>query len=267
MINNEEKAISIIKSELRGIGVLDGDENMIWKSPDNNYTFRMSRSELYNDNFYNNMPRYIINVEVLNEIGIKMFEMKFSELDAIRILDNIQEFAGGDMYYQTGDGFIIPINAKNTLLDSYEIQLEYIYEVEDKTMSAINYDPTEKYDPSMCDNSRFVYRDILMKIVQYNPIENRLITRVTIKLDCDEINDFAFKLFFASIMDIDFPEEYGDVLDKIDYYVSIGSHEREMLDLSLMPNINPPTEYFMNQPIYSNNNLMTLNLPKTNYKK
>ena len=181
----------------------------------------------------------MVTVEVLNEIGIKMFDMKFNELDAISILDNIQEFAGG-AYTDTGCSFIIPINASNTLMNSYQIYLENIFELEDKTMKAIDYNPTDDYYcDSDIDNRRYAFRDILLKIQQYNPMEEKLINRVTIKLNYDEISDFAFTIFFVSIVDIDFPEEYEDVLDRIDTYVTLGSYSNEMMDLITSPTRKP----------------------------
>lgn len=265
-MNNEEKAINIIREELKGVGVIDGDENMIWKSPDKHYTFKISRTELGNNNLYNNLPRYMVTVEVLNEIGIKMFNMRFNELDAVRILDNIQEFTGG-AYTDTGCSFIIPINASNTLMNSYQIYLENIFELEDKTMKAVGYNPTDDYYcDSDIDDRTYTFNDILLKIQQYNPMDERLINRVSIKLSYDEINDFAFTLFFVSIIDIDFPKEYEDVLNRIDTYVALG-HSNEMMDLSLKPLNNPPRNDFMNPPIENGinnyNNLMTLKIPES----
>lgn len=234
----------ILKGELEGLGCIDGDDNMIWKSPDNSYTFKISRSEL--DNLNPIMPRYLISIIVENTIGTKVLELRFNELDAVRILDNIEEFCGGDVYYQKGENFIIPVSTTDTSLNSYTIYLENIFE-----------------DNYIAGNGKEIYRDILFKIKQYNPIENITIDRVTIVLGYEDICDLAFKLFFEAIIDIDFPDSMNlfDTLNRIDEYVSMGPNACRMTDY------NPPTYHwngnnnFMNPPTEAPNTITPVNIP------
>lgn len=211
-------SVRIIREELKGMGVIDGNDNMIWKSPDRNYTFKISRSEL--DNVNPLLPRFIISIIIENEIGIKILELRFSEIDAVRILDNIEVFCGGDEFYNEGENFIIPINPTNTSLNSYMIYLENIYKVD--TLKIGN-------------NTKTIYKDIAFKIKQYNPLDGSLIDRVSMLLSYEDINDLAFKLFFECLIDIDFPENYDKTLDRIDEYISNGSNALRMMDYHLDP--------------------------------
>lgn len=259
-MNNYDKAKSMLITELKGLGIIDGDESMIWKSPDNDFTFKINRVEIGDFSPYNTNPRYMNTIEVLNDIGIKILELRFSEIDAVRILDNFQEFVSGD-YSNVGDSIIIPISTTNTTLNSYSILLENIFDFEDRSMRADNYDPYEVYDNlvndqfengcnkyNMRQEDRFSYREILLKIQQYNPIENKIVNRVSMRLSMDDIESFAYALFFISIIDIEFTDEYKEVLDRIDTFVTVGKLERPTTDYNINC-ITGVNENFMNPPI------------------
>jgi hypothetical protein len=243
-------SIRIIREELKGIGVIDGDDNMIWKSPDKSYIFKISRSELENLNpLY---PRFIISIIIENNIGIKILELRFSELDAVRILDNIEVFCNGEVYYQVQDNFIIPINPNNTSLNSFIIYLENVYDVETVTVG---------------NNTKTIYNDISFKIKQYNPLDGSLIDRVSMLLSYEDINDLAFKLFFECLIDIDFPKDMDPVLERIDDYISNGSNALRMMDYHLDPlpprNNTNIIEDIDKSSMYESNMIhMNINIPK-----
>ena len=182
----------------RIININGGNETMEWYSPNNEFKFVINR---YENTLWNNENdgHFVITVYIYNNIGILLAQLKFSEIDAIRILDSINEFQY-EMECQTGSSELIYINANNLRLDNKMIYLE-----------RLNVCPPDDYE--IIPGYRF--RDINFRINQYSPFHQTIINIVNIVLSTEELEELSFKLFFYTLIDIDLPEKYNIELENL----------------------------------------------------
>lgn len=233
---------NIINAEIRGkYEVCDGDDIM-WYSPEKDYKFEIYRYDV-NPNLIKSDrdPKFNIVVKVYdNNINIKICEFNFSEIDAIRILDEIANF--NEYCYQTYDSTDIFINPSNTDGICYMIDIENIFETEERTL----------YGKPITINN-----DVRLKILEYGREE--WVPVVTMKLSLDELNDFAFTIFFYSLIDLDIDDSRMDNIEnyivmKEDYgYGNMGSNKTDILyDNNAYSN--PEHEIVVNNNPFSNYN-------------
>ena len=186
------------------INLNGGSKDMEWYSPNREFKFVINR---YENNLWNNDTdgHFVITVDIFNNIGILITQLKFSEIDAIRILDAINNFQY-EMECQTGSSMYIYINANNLRLDNKIIFLE-----------RLNVCPPDDYE--MID--KYYFRDISFKINQYSPFHQTIITIINIVLSQEELENLAFKLFFYTLIDIELPEKYNIELENLvqDLYI------------------------------------------------
>ena len=138
--------IENIKENIMGMN--GGNETMEWYSPNKEFKFVINRFE-NTLQCTENDGHFIITVDIFNNIGILITQLKFSEIDAIRILYAINEFQY-EMECQTGSSMYIYINADNLRLDNKIIYLE-----------RLNITPIDDYESI----PGYKFRDISFKIV------------------------------------------------------------------------------------------------------
>lgn len=223
---DKEMVDDMMKNELMSMGVLDGDDEMIWINKDKQYKFIINRTEISESRF--NMlpgdPKYNINITIKdNMTGVTIDELNFSEIDAVRILD---EIAGHCEYcYNSYDSSCIYINPSNTDIVAHMIILENIFESEYTT--EFNKPVTK-------------IRDIMFQILKYSIYhQERTEPTVTMKLSMEELNDLAFHLFFESLIDLDIEDRRMDEIE--DYIIDDNPKNK--------PQIDPNSEEYYSRPI------------------
>lgn len=193
-----DQVIRMINEEIRGI--IDGDKNMTWISPDKRFKFALDRTENSMINYENpDSGKFIVIINIFdNFTGVFIMTLRFSELDTIRILESIVDFY--ENYYQTYDSYYIYINPKNTFMENNIIYLENIHEV-------IN-SPT----------GQEINHDVLFKI-QTHQYGQTIFDKIVMKLSYDDLYDLTFHLFFNAIIDIDIDDKYIDQIEYIEDYI------------------------------------------------
>jgi hypothetical protein len=114
----------IVKSELKSLGIINGDDEMIWKSPDKSLYFEVNREDAYCSREEFKGYRYICTINVKNNLSVPICKISFSELDAIRILEGFVEFSN-PTFFNSNNYVYIPINP-NIGLDTYSIEIEQV---------------------------------------------------------------------------------------------------------------------------------------------
>lgn len=183
----------ILKNELKNIGIINGDDEMVWKSPSQDLYFEVSReySSLKTDT--EGGYQYICTITIKNDLRMPISKIVFSELDAIRILEGFMEFTN-PMWEYSNNTVWIDINPSSSL-EKYIIELSEI-QIEDLP-------PT-----------------LIFKINKYHTIYQTTVPVVTMNLTFEQLNDLAFHLFFALLIDIEIPVEYDEIMYKIEDYVT-----------------------------------------------
>lgn len=177
------------------MGLIRGDEEMEWISPNREFKFVINR---YENRLWNNDQdgHYVITIDIINMIGVHIIQIKFSEIDAVRILDSINTFLY-DWNGGSGESMTIYMEAPNNL----RMENEIIY------MERILVDEEKEYK----ENNTI--RDILFQIRQYSSFHETLIPIVTTVLGTEELENLAFQIFFYSLIDIDIPMQYNQQLE------------------------------------------------------
>lgn len=183
----------ILNSELKGLGIINGDDEMVWKSPDQSLIFEVSRDYSHSKTGIEAGYQYICTINVKNNIGIPITKILFTELDAIRILSGFVDFATPS-YYVQDNVIYIDINPNNTYLEKHTIVLQNI--------------KIENMD------------NVLFQINKYNPYQQMIANVVTIPMTHEQLNDLAFHLFFALLIDIEIPEELDEEMFRIEDYIT-----------------------------------------------
>lgn len=220
----------IMKNELKGLGIINGDDEMIWKSPDKSLYFEVIREDANYSREEFKGYRYICTINVKNNLSVPICRISFSELDAIRILHSIAEFCSSD--YILDDTIFIPMGIMNGL-DSYTLSLE-------------NITPPGELDT------------VILRIEKYNPIYQCMANVVTLHLTYEQLNDLSFHLFFSLLIDIDVPIEVEPLMHDIEDYITTGINWVYARRRNQMNNIQ--TVYNnLQQPIIPINNIVTVN--------
>ena len=71
---------------MNNIGIVSNDGEMEWKSPFNQYIFKIKRHE---PNPSIGMTNYRIEIDIINNLNVFITKLVFNELDCVRILDSM----------------------------------------------------------------------------------------------------------------------------------------------------------------------------------
>lgn len=181
----------IINNELKSLGIINGEDEMAWKSPDKSLYFEASREDSSVKTLSDGGYRYVCTLSIKNNLKMPISEIKFTELDCIRILEGFVDFVYPEWYYNDNTVYIA-INP-NGNLDTYTIELSEI--------------PIGDI------------KGVLFKITKYNTIYQQVVPVVTIPMEFVQLQNLAFHLFFSLLIDIEVPVEYEEVMYKIEDYI------------------------------------------------
>ena len=192
-------------------GCINGDEVMEYYSTDRKYKFRIYRTESNPKSYYN---IYRITIEVYDGIiGCPIMKMSFDEYTCIDILFNAA--VSMDLLTEIQDSNAIYINPDTSNLNGYMITITGIF----------GSNPIENFDKNspmnyMDRNNKIYDKDIRLDIYERSYIYDNLTPMVSMDMTWEELSEFCFHVFFATIIDLDFPEEYADKLEQIEMFVS-----------------------------------------------
>ena len=95
-------------------GIIEKGDNMkIEITPEIDLSVRRFNNQVY---FSDNNSNYIVEVQIMNKLGVLLYTFRFNEFDAIRILDCIDQFQydfGGETY----SNILIELPPMNSLLN------------------------------------------------------------------------------------------------------------------------------------------------------
>lgn len=113
-------------------------------------------------------------------LGTTITQIRFSEIDAIRILDSMTAFTEWDG--GSGESMIIYINPSTMQLFTqiFDLQRINLSEYPDDT----------------------IIRDIKFNINHYSKMHGLMVPLSTIMLCDEELNDLIFKIFFVALLDV-----------------------------------------------------------------
>ena len=200
----------IIMGELGGC--INGDETMIYYTPDRKYKFIIYRTEINTGNYYDD---YRITIEVYDGIiGNPIMSMNFNTFTCVDILFNIA--VTPDILIESQDSNCIYINPDTSNLNGYMITVTAIFGNHVSSELGPN---SPMYN--VVDSMNNIYeKDVRLEIFERSYIYDNMTSMISVDLTYDELSDFAFHVFFATIIDLDFPEEYRDKLEQIEMFVS-----------------------------------------------
>lgn len=188
----------VLMMNLKLMNIIKDDDNMIWTSPYRDIIFEINRMEnTMSEYFQEYWGKYIISITVKNNLGTTITEIRFSELDAVRILDAMTAFLEVREGY--GDSTIIYINPNNSMLENYMFDLEVI--------------PLPKN--MMNDEEPLKDRDIRFNINVYSPFMGKICTLATMLLSGEELNNLAYSIFFVGLLDAEVDPDTGELVNEI----------------------------------------------------
>jgi len=186
------------------MGVIENKEDMEWRSPFGQYIFRIKRYEpelRFGD--YN----YRIEINIFNNLGVFVTKLQFNEIDAVRIIDNIN-FIIFDCNYEAYSSIYIEVSM-DTNLDCKSLYLQILPLDGDDV-----YTNNNNLNPIYYNNVYDDVRDIDFKILNYNPIKEQQVPIVNFNASPGELEELAFCIYFACLIDIDIPPEESKILDR-----------------------------------------------------
>ena len=193
-------------------GCINGDETMVYYTPDKKYKFIIYRTEIYTNNYYDD---YRITIEVYDGIiGNPIMSMNFNTFTCVDILFNIA--VTPDILIESQDTNCIYINPDTSSLNGYMIMVTSIFGVNVSSEIGSN---SPMYN--VVDSMNNIYeKDVRLDIFERSYKYDNVIPMISMDLTYDELSDFAFHVFFATIIDLEFPEECRDKLEQIEMFVS-----------------------------------------------
>ena len=193
-IGMEDYINSTVKDELKNLGIINGDDEMVWKSPSQDLYFEVIREYSTSKYVVKEGYQYVCTLNIKNELKITLASIKFTEIDAIRILSGFVDFCNPMWEFGGTNIVYIDINPNNTTMEKYTIVLEEI--------------PLGELP------------GVLFKINKYHPYYQSIATVCTMVLTFEQLNDLAFHLFFALLIDIEVPVEYDEQMFAIEDYIT-----------------------------------------------
>ena len=195
----------LLRDEVMGIIGIGGDI-VEWKPANGIYVFHISRQP---NQLWASESQYIITIEIFTNLGTKLLELRFNEIDALRILDCFAVYSNEYPNEIDDDEMYIHINPNNTRLETHVIKLHRI-------MQQRVY--VNQYGQQVTHND-----DIIFTISQVSNTHQNMVNLVSMNLSYEELDDLAFKLFFVGLIDIsDIREvsyEYNEAFSRVENYI------------------------------------------------
>ena len=182
-------------------GIIEkGDDMKIEITPEIDLSVRRFNNQVY---FSDNNSNYIVEVQIMNKLGVLLYTFRFNEFDAIKILDCIDQFQydfGGETY----SNMLIKLPPMNSLLN-----IPYLF-FQWGGIDKIEYDRVASDDYNDIP-------DILFEIREYSPMNEIMKTLFRFSISENTLDDISFAIYFVSILDIiqELPMEYQSSAENI----------------------------------------------------
>lgn len=185
---------------LKLANIIKDEEDLVWESPFRDIFFHISRVENTIGIYKETWGRYIITIDVKNNLGTTITQIRFSELDAIRILDSMTAFTewGGG----SGESMYIQINPNTTQLYDHIFYLQ-----------RLNL-------PEYPDDQ--IIRDIKFDVNSYSKMHGQMVPLTTILLCDEELNDLVFKIFFVALLDVQMDPDNEEIISQLAERIVVG---------------------------------------------
>lgn len=176
--------------------IREGEDNMDWFSPDRQFKFIIEREPTI---FLNSDYQYIISIHIQNILGVELYKISFNEIEAVRILDQLNWFL-----YET----------EQQLYSSTTIQLESNIQYNTIDYIELLWDDIDEQNPFYYKSYEYL-RNIKFTISSHNNQFGTIVPICTIYLSDEELNDFMFKLYFISLIDVELQQSYENELENV----------------------------------------------------
>ncbi len=189
----------MVLTNMKLCNIIKGEDTMIWYSPNKDFHIVINKYD-------NTLPflgsKYIITLELYNNLNVKLYETKFNEIDAIRILNSFQSFL--DCEGQSYANFSIYLNnPSNPRLD-----VSYFF------VQNIIRDDIDELDENNNLNEDY-YRDILFQWNIYNTFQEKIVNILNIYLKEEELMELCFDIFFVALLDTQLDPIYQNDIDNL----------------------------------------------------
>ena len=192
----------VLMMNLKLMNIIKDDDNMIWTSPYRDIIFEINRMEnTMSEYFQEYWGKYIISITVKNNLGTTITEIRFSEIDAVRILDAMTFFLT-EGSYGYGDSMLIELNTSNS-------NLNYPY----FNFEVVNYTPDSYIEDDMLEE-----RNIKFDVKINSPFYRKNQVLCTIFMNHNELNELIFDIYLISLSNSSIPEEKINEISDDLYY-------------------------------------------------
>ena len=179
-------------------GIIREEEDIMdWFSPDKQLKFIIEREPTI---FPNSDYQYIISIRIQNILGVELYKISFNEIEAVRILDQFNWFL-----YET----------ERQLYSSITIQLESNIQYNTIDYIELLWDDIDNENPFYHNEFEGYTRDIKFTISSHNNQFGTIVPICTMYLSSEELNDFMFKLYFISLIDVELQQSYENELENV----------------------------------------------------
>lgn len=175
-------------------GFIREENPIVWHSPFNEYQFVFERHQNQMIRDIEGEAEYLIEMNIVNMIGVKIASIRFTEIDAFLLIDFLDSyFADKGM---DGYSFMFP-----------ETPEGYIQELVLSTIPDDQIDKRKEDNNQWYDSVNDQYRNIMMQFTQYSQYYGTIIELAHVILSESELkdskssNDFEFIIQF-SVLDL-----------------------------------------------------------------
>ena len=186
--------------------IIKDDDNMIWNSPNNMYKLDIKRYD-GKGNFItdSNSGNYIIEIKVLNNIGVEIYKFRMNEIDLVRVVDSLSFYE-----YETGfESYASMVIGLNPLNNCSQFQTEPRI----KLMRVPEYDIPPEFNNIIFNKEMEEYRDNHLTIYDYNYYTKVETPILSVYISDSELDELTYDLYFVGLIDIQLPNEAISTLE------------------------------------------------------
>jgi len=186
--------------------IKDGD-NMVFKTPFNNYIFSINRydSSISSTNYGN---RYIIETEIYNNLGTMITKVRMNEMEVLCLLDNMNVFLNNYDYSKAYNTLVSSYGIGQTILTFYSFKMT-------RMNASFKLNEMTNIPADMNDTVNNEIREISIEIIENSQLNKCSKVMANFLLSDYEFSDLMYAYFFVSLIDIDFKEREEFILNNI----------------------------------------------------
>lgn len=157
---------SMVRAELMGFGIVSGEEGMKWETAGRDFTIDISRDD---GQLWMEDTRFIIKLRFFNNLGVNLAEIRFNEIFMVDLLYHMVLFMADH------------IGPFDLYCETYNLTMEgYLFRF-----------------------NRISATITIMEIWRHSKVEGYQSRVLRIEMSDEKYNELIFRLFFATLSDID----------------------------------------------------------------